>query len=163
MGGRGSSGGGGKGRSGGGVGKSVTEPFSNADYKIGGTVKFTETKAKYTTEDGEQITKGISNTLDSKITNNPDGTTTRTYIVPGSKGNIYAVDLTYNGQRNMHTSKLRKVTGRSEKRASAVTKGNTRTVGDWKYIKAGNNQWLSFYKGKRQSNITDADIDKVFR
>nr|DAP13404.1 MAG TPA: hypothetical protein [Caudoviricetes sp.] len=162
MGGRGSSGGGGKGRSGGGIGKGMTEPFVNADFKIGGAVKFTETKARYTTESGEQITKGISNTIDSKTTNNADGTTTRTNIVSGSKGNTYAVDLTYDRQGRVYTSGIRKVTGRTEKRASTVTKGNVRTLGDWKYIKAGNNQWLTYYKGKRQSNRTDKDIDWVF-
>lgn len=40
--------------------------------------------------------------------------------------------------------------------------GTTKTLGDWSYTKVGDDSWETTYKGKKQSNRTDADIKRVF-
>lgn len=120
MGGRGSSGGGGKGRSGGGVGVSRTsgggiviksEPFTRGDYNISETIKHKETDTRYTnTETKETISKFVDRVLDSKKVENSDGTTTHTDIIKGSKGNLYAVELTNTRKGTIINTVIRKAT-----------------------------------------------------
>ena len=116
MGGRGSSGGGGKGRSGGGVGKAgkgitiSSESFASGNYSIGGSVKYRETDTRYTTENGESISKSANRILDSRVVNNSDSTTSRTDIIRGSKGNLYAVELTYTRNGVIRRKRVNKAT-----------------------------------------------------
>lgn len=93
FGGRGS--GGGKG-SGGGGGGTITG--SSGSYTQGETVQFKETDKRYTVlSTGERISKQAGKTVDTVPTDrtNSDGSTTRTYIVRGNKGNLYSVESTY--------------------------------------------------------------------
>lgn len=119
MGGRGSSGGGGKGRSGGGIGVSKTyggiviksEPFTRGNYNIGETIKHKETDTRYTnTETKETISKSVDRVLDSKKVENSDGTTTHTDIIRGSKGNLYAVELTNTRKGTVIRTRIKKAT-----------------------------------------------------
>ena len=98
MGGRGSSGGGGKGRSGGGITRSgsiVQTP--RGTYQVGESVEFNKTDTRYTIQGtGERIYRSSNSIIDTGETvTNPDGTVTRTYIQRGNKGNTYVVKETY--------------------------------------------------------------------
>lgn len=94
FGGRGS--GGGKGSGGGAGSRTITG--SSGTYTQGETVQFKETNTRYTLSGtGERIPKQAGKTVDTVPTDrtNSDGSTTRTYIVRGNKGNLYSVESTY--------------------------------------------------------------------
>lgn len=112
MGGRGSSGGGGKGRSGGAATRSAAATqavqFLGGRYNLGEAVRPRETDMTWKVESGESISKSINKVLDSRDVINSDGTTTRTDIIKGSKGTLYAVELTHERDGVIIKTRVRK-------------------------------------------------------